>query len=138
MVRIQPFLKRFQPSVGHLHIGIQQQVVLGVNPGESPVVTSRESVVPVQKYEPQIRESLPEHFHGTVRGGIVGNDDLTAPFVWGSRGVSEINGMQKGRKEFLKVAFPVPVQNDNGGLDANPGIRFVFHKLRVGRVVHRG
>ena len=102
------FFKRGKPPIGDLDIRVDKQVVLGIDPGEGTVVSSREPVVAVELYYPYLREILSDPFYGSVFRCIVCYYDLV---VCRSPGAMANGFYQPGKKSF-QISFPVPVQYD--------------------------
>ena len=102
---------RAEPAFAGFQVRVQQNYVLRVavleQDVQSPVVTFRKTVVPVQGNGPDMGE-LPAHkFQGSVAARVVGNDDL---------GIKPLRPRNQGRQETLQVRPCVPVQYDYGRL----------------------
>ena len=100
------FFKRGKPPIGDLDIRVDKQVVLGIDPGEGTVVSSREPVVAVELYYPYLREILSDPFYGSVFRCIVCYYDLV---VCRSPGAMANGFYQPGKKSFqisFRYLFP--------------------------------
>ena len=82
-IRVQAVENRPEPPRRSLDIGIEQQVVIGLDSLQRPVVTARKAVVAVHAQHRHRREFGGENRHGIVRGTIVGHHD---PDAFGRRG----------------------------------------------------
>ena len=85
-------------------IGIEQQGIAARHDPEGLVVGGAEPTVFAIFDHPHLRETLPQHGHAAVRGGIVDDDHLQGKSANGL-----FNGLQTIRQEFPCV----PVDNDD-------------------------
>ena len=71
LMRIQQFYHRCQPMVRHLDIGIQQQVILGLDLLQRPIIPFRKTPVLVQLYQSDLRIFRPKQRQRVVCRGII-------------------------------------------------------------------
>ena len=70
--------QRIEPPLGHFDIGIEQYEILGVQPGERPVVSLRIAVVAVEPQQFDLRITTLEETDRIVGRSVVGHDDPRA------------------------------------------------------------
>ena len=94
--------QRIEPPLGHFDIGIEQYEILGVQPGERPVVSLRIAVVAVEPQQFDLRITTLEETDRIVGRAVVGHDDPRAR-----------RARNEGGKKALQIIAPVPVQYDD-------------------------
>ena len=99
-IAVQAVEDRFEPSRGSLYIGVEQQVIIGVDPLQRPVVAPGKAVVGIHAQDRDRRKFSSEHRHGIVCRTVVGNDDLDA---FGRRSHDR-------RQKTAQVLYAVPVK----------------------------
>ena len=100
---VETLEKRFEPAGGGLDIGIQKDVVIGLDPFECTVVSAGKTVVAVHAQQRDRRELPAEQRHRTVRRSVVGHDDLHPVR----------SGSDDAWQETAQVVLAVPVQYDD-------------------------
>ena len=95
--------QRFEPPRRRLHIGVQQDVVIGLDPLESAVVAAGKSVVAIHAEHPHRRKFALQHPDGVIRRAVVGHDDLDS-----GRG-----RRNDRRQKTTQMSYAVPVQYDD-------------------------
>ena len=103
VVRVHILLQRREPVVCHLHVGVEQHIVVGLYLSQRTVVAVGKAVVAVEHERLHFRELLCEHLHRIVGRGIVGH-----PYL---RVVARV--FQHGGQEALHHLPPIPVQYDD-------------------------
>ena len=68
--------ERRQPAVGHLHVGVEQHVIVGIDLSQGAVVSFRKTVVLVELQSFHLWEIAFQHLHGVVGRGIVGHPNF--------------------------------------------------------------
>ena len=102
-IPVQTVENRRKPPLGGLDIGVQQQVIVGLDILQCAVVASGKAVVAVHAQDRDRRKPGGERRERVVRRTVVGDDDLDAG---GSRGHDR-------RQETTQVVRAVPVEYDD-------------------------
>lgn len=102
-IPVETLEKRFEPAGGGLDIGIQKDVVIGLDPFERTVVSAGKTVVAVHAQQRDRRELPAEQRHRTVRRSVVGHDDLHPVR----------SGSDDAWQETAQVVLAVPIQYDD-------------------------
>ena len=97
-VPFEQFHQRSEPSFGHLDVRIEQDAVVGFDPGQGPVVSFGKAVIPIQQQQFDLRKPRPDEIRRIVRRSVVGDDDVCA----GGTG-------DQHRQEPFEVRTAVPV-----------------------------
>ena len=105
-LRVQGFEERRQPAWGDFDIAVEEHDNFFAAGGDGTVVASGKSVVAVEDNPFRFGKFFPEHLHGAVGGGVVRHHDGRES----GRGVGDDGG-----EVFAEEAFPVPVEDDDGG-----------------------
>ena len=106
---VHPVHQGLQPAFRHFDIGVDEQVIIGLQLRQGAVVAAREAVILVQLDERNVRE-FGLHKGGTaVGGGVVGHYHL---------GVQTGAGGHQAREKLPEVVLGVIIQYDNCSLQA--------------------
>ena len=95
-----------EPAFGHLHIGVEEEIVGSINLAQGLVVARRETVVLRQGQALHFGKFRLEHFEGTVGRTVVGHDNEPQ--------VGRV--ADHGGQEAAHHVAAVPVEDDHGYL----------------------
>ena len=94
----------WQPPLGHLHVGIEQEEVVRRELGERPVIAFGETIIAVEPQRADLRKLAGQHVERAVGRGVVSHDDVGL--------VAAVPHHR--RQETLHHLPPVPVQDNYG------------------------